>query len=167
MKTLYLCEAHLQIPLKGEYKRKAAGPLDSTIYKMEGIMQKNHWFKVVKTGNMFKYKPLKNPNGHKPYFDKYWKDYTEELNKLLSLVKRFTTEQSEIVDTIYAVWNDFLLEGKQPSESEIIYEVKNNWHKSKKRFSDSQLQIAIDWMKKEKLVPKGYGPKTKTSKELK
>ena len=167
MKTLYLCEAHLQIPLKGEYKRSAAGPLDSSIYKMEGIMKRNQWFEVIKTGSMFKYKSLKNPNGHKPYFDKYWKGYTGKLNNLLSLVKKFTTEQSEIVDTIYAVWNDFLLEGKNPLDSEIIHEVKNNWHESKKRFSDNQLQKAVYWMKGENLVPKGYGPKTKTSKEVK
>ncbi len=167
MKTLYLCEAHLQIPLKGEYKREAAGPLDSSIYTIEGIMKRNKWFEVVKTGSMFKYKPFKNPDGHKQYFNKYWGDYTKELNRLLSIMKNFTTEQSEIVDTIYAVWNDFLLEGKKPSVSEIVYEVKNNWHKRKKRFSDNQLQKAIQWMKQQNLVPKGYGPKTKTLEETK
>ncbi len=160
MKTLYLCEAHLQIPLKGEYKRSAAGPLDSSIYKIEGIMKKSKWFEVVKTSSMYKYKPLKNHNGHRQYFDKYYGGYKKELNRLLSLLKRFTTEQSEIVDTIYAVWNDFLLKGKKPSDSKIIHEVKNNWHKSKKRFSEDRLQKAIQWMKQQKLVPKGYGPKT-------
>ena len=44
MKTFYLCESHLQIPLQGQYKREAAGPLDNSIYKMEGIMKKNKWF---------------------------------------------------------------------------------------------------------------------------
>lgn len=57
------------------------------------------------------------------------------------------------------------MEGKKPSDSEIIYEVRNHWHKNKKRFPDNQLQKAIDWMKKQKLVPKGYGPKTKISKD--
>ena len=59
MKTLYLCEAHLGIPIKGEYKREVAGPLDPSIYKMEGIMKRNKWFGVVKKGSMFKYKALK------------------------------------------------------------------------------------------------------------
>lgn len=52
MKTVYLCEAHLQIPLKGTYKREAAGPLDNSIYKMEGIMKRNKWFEVIKIGSM-------------------------------------------------------------------------------------------------------------------
>ena len=163
MKTLYLCETHLQIPLKGTYKREAAGPLDNSIYKVEGIMKKNKWFGVVKIGSMHKYKPLKNSKDYKFYFDKYWGDYTEKLNQFLSLAKKFTTEQSEIIDTIYAVWNDFLIEGKTPSDNEVIYEVKTNWHKSKKRFSDERLKKAIQWMKEQNLVPQGYGSKTKAT----
>ena len=161
MKTLYLCSAHLQIPLKGTYKRSAAGPLDNSIYKMEGIMKKNKWFEVIQKGSMYKYKALENSGGYKAYFDKYWGDYKEKLNQLLGFAKKFTTEQSEIVDTIYAVWNDFLIEGKAPSDNEIVNEVKNNWHKSKKRFSAEKLKKAIQWMKEQNLIPQGYGQKTK------
>ena len=75
--------------------------------------------------------------------------------------KKFTTEQLEIVDTIYAVWNDFLIEGKKPSDNEIVNEVKNNWHENKKRFSSEKLKKAIQWMKKNNLIPQGYGLKTK------
>ena len=50
--------------------------------------------------------------------------------------------------------------GKKTSDSEIIYEVKHHWHESKKRFTDKQLKNAINWMKENKLVPQGYGPKT-------
>ena len=82
MKTLYLCEAHLQIPLNGTYKREAAGPLDNAIYKMEGIMKKNKWFEVVSKGSMYKYKALKNSEGYRVYFDRYWGDYKEKLNQL-------------------------------------------------------------------------------------
>ena len=161
MKTLYLCEAHLQIPLKGTYKREAAGPLDKSIYEMEAIMKKNKWFEAVQKGSMYKYKALKNSKNYKAYFDKYWGGYKEELNQLFSFVKKFTTEQLEIVDTIYAVWNDFLIEGKNPSDNEIVNEVKNNWHENKKRFSSEKLKKAIQWMKKNNLIPQGYGRKTK------
>ena len=169
MKILYLSEAHLQIPLKGTYKREAAGPLDNSIYKMEWIMKKNKWFEVVKASYMSKYKPLKNFKEHKQYFDKYWGSYIKELNQLLVFVKKFTTEQLEIVDTIFAVWNDFLLEGKKPSDSEIIYEIKHHWHERKQRFPDKKLKNAINWMKENKLVPQGHGPKTshKTKRKIK
>ena len=116
---------------------------------------------------MLKYQALENSKGYKPYFDKYWSKYEQNLNKFLSLANQFTTEQSEIVDTIYAVWNDFLIEGKNPSDNKIIHEVKTNWHKSKKRFPDERLKSAIQWMKKEKLIPQGYGPKTNTSGKVK
>ena len=54
----------------------------------------------------------------------------------------------------------FLIEGKKPSDHEIICEIKNNWHESKKRFSDKRLQKAIDWMRQQDIVPQGYGPQT-------
>ena len=88
-------------------------------------------------------KSLKNSKGYKVYFDKYCGDYKEKLDQLLPFAKKIITEQSEIVDTIYAVWNDFLIEGKTPSDNEIVDEVKNNWHKSKKRFSAEKLKKAI------------------------
>ena len=164
MKTLYLCEAHLQMPLQGKYKREAAGPLDNNLYKAEGIMKKQGWFKTVKIGSMYKYKSLQSPNGYKKYFDKYWNEYQDKLNSLLSLVKKWTTEQSEIIDTVFAVWNDLLIENKTPSDEEIIYEVKHNWHYKKQRFSDNRLKKAIKWMKENHLIPQGYGLKTFTIK---
>ena len=162
MKILYLCEAHLNIPLKGEYKRKAAGPLDPSIYKIEKIMKKQKWFKAIKQGPMNTYKSLENPTGHKKYFNKHWDKYKKPLSKLLLLMRKMTTEQMEIIDTIYAVWNDFLIDGKKPSDHQIIDGVKNHWHESKKRFPDQKLQKAMNWMRQKKLVPQGYGPKTKT-----
>ena len=107
MKVLYLCEAHLNVPLEGKYKREAADPLDHTIYKIEGIMKQNKWFKIVQQGPIYKYKNLENPKGYKKYFDRRWKEYKKQLNDFLFLMKKFTTEQLEIIDTIYAVWNDF------------------------------------------------------------
>ena len=124
-------------------------------------MKRNKWFKPVKRGSMFKYKALENSEGYKHYFDKYWKDHGEQLNQLLLLVNKFTTEQSEIVDTIYAVWNDFLIDGKAPSDHEIICEIKTNWHESKKRFSDERLKKAIGWMKK----TKSYSPRSWTKNQ--
>lgn len=160
MKILYLCETHLNIPLKGKYQREAAGPLDHAIYEIEGIMKKNQWFKVMQQKPIYKYQSLENSKGHKKYFDKYWGKHKEQLNDFLNMMKKLTTEQVEIIDTIYAVWNDFLIEGQKPSDDEIICEVKNNWHERKKRFSDKRLQKAIHWMKQQNLVPKGQGPKT-------
>ena len=164
MKTLYLCEAHLQMPLQGKYKREAAGPLDNNLYKIESLMKKQGWFKIVKIGSMYKYSSIQNRNGYKKYFDKYWSEYQDKLNNLLSLVKKWTTEQSEIIGTVFAVWNDLLIENKNPSDEEIIYEVKNNWHHKKQRFSDNRLKKAIKWMKENNLIPQGYGLKTFTIK---
>ena len=160
MKTLYLCEVHLQMPLQGKYKREAAGPFDNKLYKIESIMKKQKWFKTVKIGPMYKYSSLQNSNGYRKYFNKYWNKYQFKLNNLLSFAKQWTTEQSEIIDTIFAVWNDLLIENKKPSVEEIIYEVKNNWYHTKKRFSDDRLKKAIKWMKENELVPQGYGLKT-------
>ena len=63
---------------------------------------------------MYKYSSLQNSNGYRKYFNKYWNKYQFKLNNLLSFAKQWTTEQSEIIDTIFAVWNDLLIEIKNP-----------------------------------------------------
>ena len=50
-------------------------------------------------------------------------------------------------DATYAAWNDLLLWGKAPTEENILHEILNRWHESKKRFPKDRWLKAIGWMK--------------------
>ncbi|OHC45150.1 MAG: hypothetical protein A2092_02640 [Rhodobacteraceae bacterium GWE1_64_9] len=67
----------------------------------------------------------------------------------------------EAVATLYAAWNDFLMDGKSPSRGDLIREVLENWHPEKReKFTRVDLETWLDWMDRRKIRPTGTGPKT-------
>jgi hypothetical protein len=53
---------------------------------------------------------------------------------------------------------------KQATEDNILHEILERWHDSKKRFPKERWLKAIAWMKKEGFVPTGFGKPTKQAK---
>jgi hypothetical protein len=71
------------------------------------------------------------------------------------LFEKLNIEQSEIVATLYACWNDCIIEKTELTDEKIIDKVWNNWHLSKQRFTSKRLKKALEWMREQSLVPKG------------
>ncbi|MFA7658308.1 MAG: restriction endonuclease subunit S [Candidatus Gastranaerophilaceae bacterium] len=164
-KILYLCEKHLNLDLGGQYYKMPAGPHDyKARYEVEEIFKTNKWINVVKdnTGNHEKnsYSPDANFKQHKDIFNNCFKNKITEIQSIIDLFKTKTTEKCEIVATLYAVWNDLLIEGTQPTEDIIIQEFKHNWSESKERFYESDLKDELLWMKLKNIIPTGNGSKT-------
>lgn len=83
----------------------------------------------------------------------------------MELIHPMKTEQIEIVATLYAAWNDFLIQGETMDDDRLVDEVLNRWDASKKRISEDRWRTAIDWMREKNLVPKGYGRATERSQD--
>ena len=161
-KILYLCECHLGMDLKGNFRRQVAGPLDNRMmHSVESQMKRQKWYEARMADSRTVYEALENAGGYQKYFDRYWKAYRPALNALLRLVRRATTEQCEIVATLFAAWNDLVLEGAEFSDDDILREVRTNWHESKARFDESRLRTALQWMRDKGLVPQGRGKTTR------
>jgi type I restriction enzyme S subunit len=80
---------------------------------------------------------------------------------VLQLLGTQTSERCEIVSTLYAAWNDLLIEGRTPSDSEIIREATELWHASKASIASERWSKALDWMRKHNLIPTGFGAHTR------
>jgi type I restriction enzyme, S subunit len=85
---------------------------------------------------------------------------------VLTLFAALSTEDAEIIATLFAAWNDFLIDGHTPEDAEVIHEVRENWTPEKQRFKPEHLQTWLDWMRKNKLVPRGRGPRTVQQTQL-
>jgi type I restriction enzyme S subunit len=84
-----------------------------------------------------------------------------QLKTLIGLFADVDTRFTEAVTTLYAVWNDALIDKRQPTPTEIIDEVLNHWHPEKKeKFRADELETWLGWMDRQGLVPIGKGPKT-------
>jgi len=160
-KLLYLTQSHLGIDLAMEFQRKAAGPFDAEIHKLESLAGKRGWFTTHKRETFgYRYQPGDRIDDRVGAAGPILSDRRNEMDRLLDLFARMKTEQAELFATVFAAWNDFLLGGRQPSEEDIIREIRENWHEAKERFAAERIKSCIEWIRWERFVPRGVGAHT-------
>lgn len=165
-KVLYLAEAHVGLKLNLTPKREAAGPYDPWIREFESQGQNNRWFEVHEKTLI---------NGRKKTEYRCLSALSEpaakaetlmalgqkaEFDRLIYALANKKTEEVEIIATLFAVWNDCLIDGIPPTDEQIIIELRENWHERKARFTPAELGRWLDWLRKENIVPRGLPPRT-------
>ena len=165
-KLIHLCEYHGQVSeVQGDYSRKAAGPFDARA--MAGIsknLKKQKWFEEVKEGERYVYRPLEKRGEHKKYLA-HWQDEMPRIDEVLSSLGNLRTRECEIISTLYAAWNDLLIDGGPTDDAAILHEASSaeHWHKSKEQIAPERWSKALQWMKDKGLVPVGYGKHTRNN----
>lgn len=165
-KIVHLCELHLDLhdDLDRHAYKEAAGPYDPKARRsVEGIFAKQKWFKAHKPdGKRVVYTPLEKCGAHKSYFDRYFSSHQLAIQSIIDLLRPLDTERCEIVATLYAVWNDFLIDGIQPTDDAIVASVLQ-WHPKKATIAESRWFAALPWMRDHGLIATGKGEKTRVT----
>jgi len=171
-KAIYLAQAYVGLELDLKPEREAAGPLDTWIYDFERQGQDKCWFEVNE-------KTL--ANGRKKTEYRCLSALSEpaaraealmlpgqktEFDRLIYALADKKTEEVEIIATLFAVWNDFLIDGVQPTDAQIISDVRENWHERKARFTPAELGRWLGWLHRENIVPRGLPPRTTQQSRL-
>lgn len=156
-KTLYLIEKEVGFDFNNKYVREAAGPLSENLYKCESIISKNKWVNIKKVKKYIEYEMLPNFNKYNKYYDKYFSNYDSQIEKIIDIIKNYSTDKAEMVATLYAAWNDFIIKKDKVSEIKIVKDVRENWNDRKKRFNEKEWLEVLDEMKRIGLTPKGNG----------
>ena len=153
-KLIFLTEHLCHIDIDSHYHRDAAGPYDNrALRSIDSQMKKQKWFEAKKVDKGYRYIPMQNRGGHKEYFEKYYADVMHMFEKVIDTFRSSTTEKCEIVATLYSAWNDLLKGHQSFSDDDILNEILNNWHESKKRISRSRWQAELNWMRTNDFVP--------------
>lgn len=153
-KLLFLTENMCGIDIGSNYHRDAAGPYDNrAIRSIDSQLKKQNWFEAKRGDKGYRYIPMAKRGGHKDYFNKYYSDALPVFNKVINTLQSWDTEHCEIVATLYSAWKDLANTKEQYTDDDIINEVINNWHESKKRISEERWQKALDWMRKNDFAP--------------
>jgi type I restriction enzyme, S subunit len=172
MKLLYLSQQHIGFETHLEFEREAAGPFDKWIYDFERDGVAAGWFGLIEKKLSSGYTKIEyqlmsaideplalmNVVGSN--------EQRKELERLFALFADKKTEEAEIAATLFAAWNDFLLNGVSPTDEQIIQDVRENWHSSKARFSPDQLTKWLSWLRDNNIVPTCKGSKTIYQKTL-
>lgn len=157
-KTLYLIEKDVGFDFDNNYVREAAGPLSEAIYKCEAIIStRNKWVNVKKVRKHIEYEMLSSFNKYSQYYDKYYSDYDKRIENIINIVKDYSTDKAEMVATLYASWNDFIIKKEKVFDIKIVKDVRENWNDTKKRFEEKKWLDVLGEMKQIGLIPKGNG----------
>lgn len=165
-KLMYLAEAHAGISeLQGNYLREAAGPYDRALIEgLDRSLEAAGFYRAMKPERIEEavtYTPLAKAGHHNADLKSLLGPRTEGLKNLISLLGDFDKRSVEAIATLYAVWNDAMMDGLTPDDAGIINGVLTEWHSEKgEKFKDADLRHWLDWMKRNKIVPRGEGPKT-------
>jgi type I restriction enzyme S subunit len=164
-KLLFLAEVHVGIGLGGRYTREAAGPLDrNLVADVERRVVQAGKVDISQphgAGGQVEYRPTSSATKLEAELAELSQPAADRLKALIGLFADFDTRCTEAVTTLYAVWNDALIDRRQPTTKEIVHEVLNGWHPEKKeKFQSDELETWLGWMDRHGLVPTGTGPKT-------
>ena len=165
-KLMFLAEAHANInDIGGRYQRYRFGPYDDAMVQEieQGLRQDGYYDTREDAGadrEKVAFQQMSRAGGHRDALAAALGGKTDILRQLVDLFKGKDTEATEAVATLFAVWNDALIDGKQPDDATIIRGFLQDWHPEKGKFKQADLQIWLGWMRRHGLVPKGTGPRT-------
>jgi hypothetical protein len=160
-KISHLVETHLGIDLERLPVKDAAGPNDYPhLKKVESRARKANWFDVHQQKAGGAYAIFNKRHGFDALLGKTTSALGEriaEVDALIRLLVPLNTRQAEIVATLYAAWNNLLLLGRAPSDEDIVYEAREDWHTSKLNIEREKFFKGLEWRRKQSLVPTGKG----------
>lgn len=165
-KVIYLTEHAARIAaIQGDYLRDAAGPHDRQLMnKVEGELQNHQWYERIERETVgHAYRPLSQAGQHRQAYSSAWSAAERTtIEQVIELMRDWDTDRCEMTVTLYAAWNDFILEGRPISDETIVGEVMHSWNDTKLRFGKTEWLAVLAEMKKHKiLMPTGFGKRTR------
>ncbi|MDQ6755318.1 MAG: restriction endonuclease subunit S [Bacteroidota bacterium] len=159
-KLQYLAEHIIEEDLLWNYYRQAAGPYDNKfMHNVANKLKENKWFEK----RNYKFYPLQKVNDIERYYQNYFSSNNEKLSNLFSLLKNASEKVCEAIATIYAVWNNHIIQ-KQTFDKEKIEKGFFEWSNRKDNmFTKEEFEKALDWMQKHYITPTGFGKEIKKS----
>lgn len=164
-KVIYLAEHVARLnAIQGDYLRDAAGPHDRQLMtKVEAELQNHQWYERFERETIgHAYRPLSQAGRHQQAYSSAWSVAERAtIEQVIELMRDWDTDRCEMTVTLYAAWNDFILESRPISDDAIVDEVMHSWNDTKLRFGKTEWVAVLAEMKKHKiLIPTGFGKRT-------
>jgi len=158
-KIVHFAEYHLGLSVGRKPVKDAAGPDDYPhLKKVESRAKKAGFFYMDKRDIGYSYNSgTQTDKLISKLEDKVDRKLLDQLDTIIQLFLPFDKVTAEIPATLYAGWNNLLLQGQSPTDDEIIYESRENWSESKLKIPRERFTNGLAWLRKHKLVPTGTG----------
>ncbi len=158
-KIVHLTEYILNVDLERNPIKDAAGPNDFPRAKfVESRAKKAGFYTVFKNGEYYDYRQGNKIDSVILKAQNCLGEKSDILSQIIDILIPMTTQQAEIVATVYAAWNNLILSGNQFTDDKIATEARENWNEEKLFIPKQNFLNAIEWMRKNELfIPKGNG----------
>lgn len=157
-KVLYLLNTYLGLNLGVQYYRYKHGPYDVMLDSYIDTLVENGWcVKTIKNGaENLEIGP--NYDVFEKEYGSYFSEHDAEIKNFIQFVQPMKRSQIERVATLFAVWNDMILDGNNtPTDAEIVYEVMSGWTENKANFAYDTWLGTLNKMRTNGIIPKGQG----------
>lgn len=160
-KTLHLVGYHCQLDFGNDYIRNTAGPDDQAM--MNHIDSKFKQYRHVRIEakkengkTRYNYIPTAMIDELEQVYETYPQTIRHAVDSLINKIKKMDLACAEIVSTLYAVWNNRIIKG-EPISDDLLLEDFYAWSKHKLDFSPDQVLCELNYMRKEEIIPIGWG----------
>ena len=119
-------------------------------------MMQNGWVDI-KAGSPVEYHKTEKFEEYRNLYNQMYSTMDNEVQRICAFLSPMKTSQAERVATLFAAWNDFMLDGIIPTDKQIVDEVRTNWTANKANSSEETWLGTLDKMKKNNIVPTGKG----------
>lgn len=168
-KVFFVIDTMIKEDLKTKYVREAAGPLDYDLMynkknSVEILAEKQGLVKISRNADKVKYIPISSNSELTQKGIQLLGNSRNEVDAFLRFVKSMSVTQTELLATLYAIWNDLLISRSEVNDQILERELLEGWHakktvKFKGRITD--IRRMIKSMKDNKIIPKGVKNPTK------
>ena len=162
-KIAHLVEAHYGVELGRTPVRAAAGPLDfghlkAVFHRAKAI---GAFYERQRSGHRkgYEFVPLSGLKRTAARMGEAFGPLAAQIDTLTDHFTGLTSDQAEIVATLYAAWNDLLAAGEDVNEERLI-KAFYDWSESKHQFQPGEVRAMKAWMEAEGLVPTGKAKQT-------
>ena len=161
-KALHLSSYYSQADLGACYIRNTAGPDDQSFMNQIDLKFKQyHHVEVFPNITLdgkkhYVYRPTEDIHILEKVYDGYPEITRQKIDFILSKMSSWDLAQSEIISTLYAVWNNRIIKNL-PISDDLLFADFYKWSEHKSEYSSDKVLKMLDYMRKENIIPTGWG----------
>ena len=161
-KALHLSSYYSQADLGACYIRNTAGPDDQSFMNQIDLKFKQyHHVEVFPNITLdgkkhYVYRPTEDIHILEKVYDGYPEITRQKIDFILSKMSSWDLAQSEIISTLYAVWNNRIIKNL-PISDDLLLADFYKWSEHKLEYSSAKVLKMLDYMRKENIIPIGWG----------
>jgi hypothetical protein len=157
-KILHVVEAEAGFSLGRQPIRDAAGPNDFRhMLDAEEWAEGNRYFRVSEHGTGYQFQPLARFSEFLTSAKSIDPTTRKKIEHVIDVFIPMDAQEAEVFATVYAAWNNLLIEGKTPTDDEIIRAAREDWHPNKLSIPRAKFVEGLRKARTAKLIPQGRG----------